>query len=124
MAKDNKRTEVNRLISQGKEKGYLTSQEVNDVLPPDVVSPEQLDDLMLLFGELDIELIAFHSKNCILRYGSRAKGRTELNRTNESAGRIEEVVNRELRLVQGNRQFGKQRIRPEVRTFDQHGSSW
>jgi RNA polymerase primary sigma factor len=58
MAKDNKRTEVNRLISQGKEKGYLTSQEVNDVLPPDVVSPEQLDDLMLLFGELDIELIA------------------------------------------------------------------
>ncbi|HEY7492109.1 MAG TPA: RNA polymerase sigma factor RpoD [Candidatus Tectomicrobia bacterium] len=58
MAKDNKRTEVNRLISQGKEKGYLTSQEVNDVLPPDVISPEQLDDLMLLFGELDIELIA------------------------------------------------------------------
>src|SRR5919109_3708906 len=58
MAKDNKRTEVNRLISQGKEKGYLTSQEVNDVLPPDVISPEQLDDLMLLFGELDVELIA------------------------------------------------------------------
>ena len=57
MAKKNKRTEVKRLISQGKEKGYLTYQEVNDVLPPDVVSSEQLDDLVLLFGELDIELV-------------------------------------------------------------------
>jgi RNA polymerase primary sigma factor len=58
MAKHNKRTEVKQLISQGKEKGYLTYKEVNDILPPDMVSSEQLDDLMLLFGELDIELIS------------------------------------------------------------------
>jgi RNA polymerase primary sigma factor len=58
MAKHEKRTEVNQLILQSKEKGYLTYNEVNDVLPPDVVSPEQLDDLMLLFGELDIDLIS------------------------------------------------------------------
>ena len=57
MAKRDKRQEVKKLISQGKEKGYLTYQEVNDVLPPNGVSSEQLDDLMLLFGELDIELI-------------------------------------------------------------------
>ena len=57
MVKHNKRTEVKQLISQGKERGYLTYQEVNDVFPPDAVSPEQLDDLMLLFGELDIELV-------------------------------------------------------------------
>jgi RNA polymerase primary sigma factor len=57
MAKQNKRAEVRQLISQGKEKGYLTYQEVHDVLPPNGVSPEQFDDLMLLFGELDIELV-------------------------------------------------------------------
>jgi RNA polymerase primary sigma factor len=57
MAKNDKQTEVKQLISQGKEKGYLTYKEVNDILPPDMVSSEQLDDLMLLFGELDIELI-------------------------------------------------------------------
>jgi RNA polymerase primary sigma factor len=57
MAKRDKRQEVKKLISQGKEKGYLTYQEVTDVLPSDGVSSEQLDDLMLLFGELDIELI-------------------------------------------------------------------
>lgn len=61
MTKRDKRQEVKRLISQGKEKGYLTYQEVNDVLPPNGVSSEQLDDLMLLFGELDIELIGNES---------------------------------------------------------------
>ena len=45
------------LISMGKEKGYLTYDEVNDILPPDVVSPEHIDDLMVLFGEMDIELV-------------------------------------------------------------------
>jgi RNA polymerase primary sigma factor len=58
MARNDKQTEVKQLISQGKEKGYLTYKEVNDILPPDMVSSEQLDDLMLLFGELDIELIS------------------------------------------------------------------
>ena len=61
IAKNDKRTEVRQLISLGREKGYLTYEEVNDVLPPDVVSPEQIDDLMLLFGELEIELISADS---------------------------------------------------------------
>ncbi|MCZ6874925.1 MAG: RNA polymerase sigma factor RpoD [bacterium] len=61
MANSDKRKEVKKLISQGKEKGYLTYQEVSNVLPPDGVSSEQLDDLMLLFGELDIELIGTSS---------------------------------------------------------------
>ena len=53
MAKNDKRTEVRQLISLGREKGYPTYEEVNDVLPPDVVSPEQIDDLMLLFAFMD-----------------------------------------------------------------------
>jgi RNA polymerase primary sigma factor len=61
MAKNDKRREVRQLISLGREKGYLTYEEVNGVLPPDAVSPEQIDDLMLLFGELDIELISADS---------------------------------------------------------------
>lgn len=61
MVQNKRRAKVKQLISQGKEKGYLTYQEVNDVLPPDVVSPEQLDDLVLLFGDLDIELIGAES---------------------------------------------------------------
>ena len=57
MAKRGKSSDVKMLISMGKEKGYLTYDEVNDILPPDVVSPENIDDLMVLFGEMDIELV-------------------------------------------------------------------
>ena len=49
--------EINQLISLGKEKGYLTYEEVNDVLPSDVVAPEQIDDLMHLFGENEIDIV-------------------------------------------------------------------
>jgi len=57
MAKRGKSSDMKMLISMGKEKGYLTYDEVNDILPPDVVSPEHIDDLMILFGEMDIELV-------------------------------------------------------------------
>jgi RNA polymerase primary sigma factor len=49
--------EVKKLIDLGKEKGYLTYDDVNDMLPADIVSPDQIDDVMSLFGEMDIEVI-------------------------------------------------------------------
>ncbi len=55
-------SEINQLISQGKQKGYLTYEEVNDVLPSDVVAPEQIDDLMHLFGENEIHIVDSASK--------------------------------------------------------------
>jgi RNA polymerase primary sigma factor len=49
--------EVKKLIDLGKEKGYLTYDDVNDMLPADIVSPDQIDDVMSLFGEMEIEVI-------------------------------------------------------------------
>ena len=49
--------QVNQLIDMGKEKGFLTYEEVNDILPSDIVSPDQIDDLMIMFGEMDIEIV-------------------------------------------------------------------
>jgi RNA polymerase primary sigma factor len=49
--------EVKKLIDLGKEKGYLTYDDVNDMLPAEVVSPDQIDDVMSIFGEMDIEVI-------------------------------------------------------------------
>ncbi|HEY5600337.1 MAG TPA: RNA polymerase sigma factor region1.1 domain-containing protein, partial [Candidatus Manganitrophaceae bacterium] len=57
MAKDEKADEVKQLISLGKEKGYLTYDELNNALPADMVSSEQIDNLMMMFGEMDIEII-------------------------------------------------------------------
>lgn len=55
MAKKNM-TEVKQLIDIGKEKGFLTFDEVNDILPPDIAT-EQIDDVMGMFGEMDIEIV-------------------------------------------------------------------
>jgi len=49
--------EVKHLIDLGKEKGFLTYDEVNDLLPPDIVSSDQIDDVMSMFGEMDIEVV-------------------------------------------------------------------
>ncbi|HEY8369452.1 MAG TPA: RNA polymerase sigma factor RpoD [Thermodesulfobacteriota bacterium] len=57
MPKDKRLDEVKQLMDLGKEKGFLTYDEVNDVLPSDIVSSDQIDDIMTMFGEMDIELV-------------------------------------------------------------------
>ncbi|MCE5336317.1 MAG: RNA polymerase sigma factor RpoD [Desulfobacteraceae bacterium] len=49
--------DLNRLIAAGKEKGYLTLDEVNDALPEEIVTAEKLDDMMMIFDEMDIEIV-------------------------------------------------------------------
>ncbi|NLV24589.1 MAG: RNA polymerase sigma factor RpoD [Deltaproteobacteria bacterium] len=57
MGKKDGMEEVQQLIDLGKEKGFLTYDEVNDILPADMISSEQLDDVMSMFGEMDIEVV-------------------------------------------------------------------
>jgi RNA polymerase primary sigma factor len=57
MAKKTSIEEVQQLIDIGKEKGYLTYEEVNDMLPADMISSEHLDSVMSMFGDMDIEVI-------------------------------------------------------------------
>ena len=49
--------ELKRLISIGKEKGYLTYDELNNALPAELVSSEQIDDMMMIFDEMDIQIV-------------------------------------------------------------------
>ncbi|SHF36241.1 RNA polymerase, sigma 70 subunit, RpoD [Desulfacinum infernum DSM 9756] len=49
--------DLKRLITVGKEKGYLTYDELNEVLPEDLVTPEKLDDMMMIFDEMNIEIV-------------------------------------------------------------------
>ena len=57
MAFDEKFDQVNKLISLGKEKGYLLYDEVNDLLPSDVHSAEDLSDLLSMFDSEGIEVV-------------------------------------------------------------------
>jgi len=49
--------EVQKLVDMGKEKGFLTYEEVNDSLPKGVLSSEQIDDMLILFEQLGIEVV-------------------------------------------------------------------
>ena len=49
--------DIKKLIDAGKEKGYLTYNEVNDLIPHDVHSPEALDDLLTTIGTHGIDVL-------------------------------------------------------------------
>ena len=49
--------DIQKLIEAGKEKGYLTYNEVNDLIPGDLHSPEDLDDLLTTIGTQGIDVL-------------------------------------------------------------------
>jgi len=67
MAKKSNMEDLRRLISIGKEKGYLTYDEVNSALPEELVSSEKIDDMMMIFDEMDIEIIDSSQKGKVLK---------------------------------------------------------
>ena len=50
--------DIEKLIDTGKEKGYLTFGEVNDLLPGDITSPDELDDLMTTINTQGIDVLS------------------------------------------------------------------
>ena len=48
---------VKKIIAKGKERGYLTYEEMNEGLPDEAVSPDKLDSLLMTLDELGIELL-------------------------------------------------------------------
>ncbi|MBW1886963.1 MAG: RNA polymerase sigma factor RpoD, partial [Deltaproteobacteria bacterium] len=62
MSNDSDMVSLKRLINIGKDKGYITYEELNDDLPEDIVSSEHIDNLMMMFEELDIMVIDEASK--------------------------------------------------------------
>src|SRR5438874_12816003 len=57
LALDDKYDDIKKLIETGKEKGYLTYDQVNDLIPHDVHSPEDLDDLLTTMGTQGIDVL-------------------------------------------------------------------
>jgi hypothetical protein len=57
MNRDNAERRKQQLITMGKAKGYLTYDEVNDHMPDDVVSSDQIDDWLSSLGDEGIEVV-------------------------------------------------------------------
>jgi RNA polymerase primary sigma factor len=66
---EEKYDEVRQLITLGKEKGYLLYEEVNDMLPSEITSSDELDDIFSMFGSMGIEVVDSEQK-----YREKAEG--------------------------------------------------
>jgi RNA polymerase primary sigma factor len=49
--------EIKKLIDMGVQRGYLTFIEVNELLPPEIITPDAIDEVMNLLSENEIEVI-------------------------------------------------------------------
>jgi RNA polymerase primary sigma factor len=56
LALEEKYDAVRQLVAMGKERGYLLYDEVNDTLPPEVHSSEEIDDLLSTFERYGIDI--------------------------------------------------------------------
>ena len=45
------------LVTKGKAQGFLTYKEINQILPEELMSPDQIDDTLMMFDEYDIEVL-------------------------------------------------------------------
>ncbi|MBN2437620.1 MAG: RNA polymerase sigma factor RpoD [Deltaproteobacteria bacterium] len=79
MGKEIESDEFKKLITLGEEKGFLTYDDVNDLLPSDVISSDQIDDIIMLFGEKNIDIID-SDKGAKLVVKKAAEERVEIKR--------------------------------------------
>jgi len=78
---EEKYDEVRQLINIGKEKGYLLYDEVNELLPAEITSSDELDELFNTFGSAGIEVIDSDQKYL--------RDEKTLDRTQEGAEEVE-----------------------------------
>jgi RNA polymerase primary sigma factor len=63
LAIEDKYDQINKLLNIGKEKGYLLYDEVNDMLPEQVNSPDEIEDIFNVFGNAGIEVLEGEPKS-------------------------------------------------------------
>jgi len=79
--------DIDKLIETGKEKGYLTYGEVNDLLPGDITTPDDLDDLLTTINTQGIDVLSGD------KYGERERDRDKYD---SEAGEESEDVELDL----------------------------
>jgi RNA polymerase primary sigma factor len=105
---DTQSAAVKRLIAKGRERGYITFEELNAVLPPEQMSSEQIEDIMSMLSEMGIQVVenednedgeAVAKPEKAEGEGTEGEGQTEAggNVDEESLGRTDDPVRMYLR---------------------------
>ncbi|MDP9038386.1 MAG: RNA polymerase sigma factor RpoD [Acidobacteriota bacterium] len=83
--------DIEKLIDTGKEKGYLTYGEVNDLLPGDITSPDELDDLMTTINTQGIDVLSGEERSGRDKYEPEAGEESEDVELDLSPGTLEKT---------------------------------
>jgi len=89
---------IKRMLARGKERGYVTYDELNAALPPDQVSSEQIEDTMTMLSEQGITVIeSEESEEVAAAEGDEGDGEIRGNLDDEDIGRTDDPVRMYLR---------------------------
>ena len=89
---------IKRMLARGKERGYLTYDELNAALPPDQVSSEQIEDTMTMLSELGINVIENEeSEEPAAAEAEDGDGEVRGNLDDDDIGRTDDPVRMYLR---------------------------
>ncbi len=91
---DMSQAQVKKMIAEAREKGYITYDQLNQVLPPDQVSSEQIEDVMSMLSEMGINIIEDEEAEEEENKGSTELTTTESNREVALAGAGTEKLDR------------------------------
>ena len=91
---DMSQAQVKKMIAEAREKGYITYDQLNQVLPPDQVSSEQIEDVMSMLSEMGINIIEDEEAEEEENKGSTDLVTTESNREVALAGAATEKLDR------------------------------
>ena len=89
---------VKSLLSKGKKQGYLTYDEINEVLPEDLLSPEQIDETLMLFDANNIEVVdKKHQKKVVKLKKSKVRKEAAKSAASSDFGTVTDPVKMYLR---------------------------
>ncbi|MEW2917263.1 RNA polymerase sigma factor RpoD [Ruegeria sp. ANG10] len=91
---DMSQANVKKMIAEAREKGYITYDQLNQVLPPDQVSSEQIEDVMSMLSEMGINIIEDEEAEEEENKGSTELTTTESNREVALSGAATEKLDR------------------------------
>lgn len=100
---DTQSAAVKRLIAKGRERGHITFDELNAVLPQDQMSSEQIEDVMAIFSEMGIQVVENEEQEEAESSEEKEQQETETEDTPsgnvnaESVGRTDDPVRMYLR---------------------------
>jgi RNA polymerase primary sigma factor len=118
--------DLKQLITKGKKQGYLTYEELNNALPEGDVSAEQIDEIMMVFDELDIEIVEGKkitvADKKLPKKPSETKRKTAFPSERDNFGRVTDPVKmylREMGLVSLLSREGEVEIAKQIEAGEQ-----